>query len=225
MVTATGPLPPGAATDLVAGGVRKLRGLVEDVLEAARLEARAACVETDPRRVERILANLVTNALRHGTPPVTVEADRYADGPLVRVRDHGPGFPTDLLAVVTASGPEGFRTGEASTGKRLGLTIAFGQAQSLGARLILPTIPTEERMPPCGSSRPTSRTVMPGDTRTAPSGSKPPAGQGDCPAGGGLCLIRPLPLAQLLRVTASRSVAMRTSRWRHWCWRSGQCGR
>ncbi|WP_055719040.1 sensor histidine kinase, partial [Streptomyces niveiscabiei] len=97
MVTAAGLLPPGPAADLVAGGVRKLHGLVEDVLEIARLDARVAVVETehrqvsamarravagldgvavrivsdtlvetDPRRVERILTNLVTNALRHG---------------------------------------------------------------------------------------------------------------------------------------------------------------
>jgi hypothetical protein len=40
---------------------------------------------TDPRRVERVLANLAANALRHGAPPVEVEVD----GPVVRVRDHG----------------------------------------------------------------------------------------------------------------------------------------
>ncbi|WP_369172338.1 histidine kinase dimerization/phospho-acceptor domain-containing protein [Streptomyces sp. R28] len=51
MVTATGLLPPGPATDLVAGGVRKLRGLVEDVLEVARLDAHAVAVETGPRQV------------------------------------------------------------------------------------------------------------------------------------------------------------------------------
>ena len=162
MVTASGLLPPGPATDLVAGGVRKLRGLVEDVLEVARLDAHAVSVETeprqvsamarrsvagldgaegqvevrivadtlaetDPRRVERILANLVTNALRHGAPPVTVEVDAETNfgtnagtgigtdtdgaGPVVRVRDNGPGIPPDLLAVVAASGPQRFRTG------------------------------------------------------------------------------------------------------------------
>ncbi|WP_428837262.1 ATP-binding protein [Streptomyces coeruleofuscus] len=45
-----------------------------------------AVVSTDPRRVERILANLAANALRHGAPPVEVEVD----GPVVRVRDRGP---------------------------------------------------------------------------------------------------------------------------------------
>ncbi|MFF4501861.1 ATP-binding protein [Streptomyces sp. NPDC001401] len=166
MVTATGLLPAGPATDLVAGGVHKLRGLVEDVLEVARLDAHAVSLETeprqvsamarraaagldgvevrivadtlaetDPRRVERILTNLVTNALRHGAPPVTVDVDKDHDGAIVRVRDHGPGFPPDLLAVVTASGPQRFRTGCGSAGTGLGLTIASGQARLLGAGL------------------------------------------------------------------------------------------
>ncbi|WP_240001526.1 sensor histidine kinase [Streptomyces sp. ST1015] len=168
MVTAAGLLPPGPAADLVAGGVRKLHGLVEDVLEIARLDARVAVVETehrqvsamarravagldgvavrivsdtlvetDPRRVERILTNLVTNALRHGAAPVTVTADRGPDGPLLRVRDHGPGFPPDTLAVLTTSGPQRFRTARTSTGTGLGLSIAAGQTRLLGARLVL----------------------------------------------------------------------------------------
>jgi signal transduction histidine kinase len=162
MSAAVGLLPPGRAAELVAGGVHKLRGVVEDVLEVARMDARVAAVDTeqrevsamarravtgldevrvrvaadtvvatDPRRVERILANLAANALRHGGPPVQVEVD----GPVVRVRDHGPGFPPDLLAVLHVSGPQRFRTGSSTGGTGLGLTIATGQARLLGARL------------------------------------------------------------------------------------------
>ncbi|MFC8512680.1 ATP-binding protein [Streptomyces sp. NPDC057257] len=164
MTTAVGLLPPGEATDLVRGSVRKLRVLVEDVLEVARMDAGVATpateeqwvgamarragaglegvtvrvrddatVTTDPRRVERILTNLAANALRHGAPPVEVEVD----GPVVRVRDHGPGFPADLLAVLHTSGPQRFRTTTPGTGTGLGLTIATGQARLLHARLTL----------------------------------------------------------------------------------------
>lgn len=86
-----------------------------------------AMVETDPRRVERVLTNLVTNALRHGAEPVLVEVD----GPTVRVRDHGTGFPEHLIA----QGPQRFRTGAEGTGLGLGLTIAAGQTALLGAHL------------------------------------------------------------------------------------------
>ncbi|MCQ9179655.1 HAMP domain-containing histidine kinase [Streptomyces sp. IBSBF 2953] len=162
LATASGLLPPGPASQLMAAGVDRLRGLVEDVLEVARLDAGVATVEceprqmsamarravsgldavevhvvrdaivvTDSRRVERILANLAVNALRHGAPPVLVEVV----GAEVCVRDAGPGFPAELLAVLHASGPQRFRTGSLSGGTGLGLTIAVGQTRLIAARL------------------------------------------------------------------------------------------
>ncbi|MEV0525090.1 HAMP domain-containing sensor histidine kinase [Streptomyces sp. NPDC050439] len=88
-------------------------------------------VRTDARRLERIIANLVANARRHGAGPVDV---RVA-GPVVTVSDHGPGFPAHLLE----DGPRRFQTGarERGQGTGLGLTIAFGQAQAIGARVEL----------------------------------------------------------------------------------------
>ncbi len=92
-------------------------------------------VETDPRRLERIVGNLVVNAHRHGAAPVTVALA----GRTVIVRDHGPGFPPDLLL----HGPRRFHTGarERGSGHGLGLTIAFGQARLLGAELRLDNAP------------------------------------------------------------------------------------
>lgn len=162
MVTAAGLLPPGRPSELVRGSAQRLRELVDDVIEVARLDvsaeqaetevcglgvlvrksaaagaagqdgvtvtvARDAEVETDPRRVERIVANLVSNALRHGAPPVSVEVT----GGVVRVRDRGAGFPDSVLT----GGPQRFRTGARDKGLGLGLTIAQGQARVLAARL------------------------------------------------------------------------------------------
>ncbi|MFD8323153.1 sensor histidine kinase [Kitasatospora purpeofusca] len=99
-----------------------------------RLEA-PAVVPTDPRRVERIVTNLVANAHRHGAPPVEVTVT----GARITVRDHGPGFPDDLLA----DGPQRFRTGAAERGRGhgLGLTIAVGHAAVLGAALTFTNAP------------------------------------------------------------------------------------
>ncbi|MFD4767118.1 ATP-binding protein [Streptomyces niveus] len=94
-------------------------------------DAGAATVRTDSRRLERILTNLVVNAHRHGRAPVVVTVSD--DGRTVTVRDHGPGYPRTLLD----DGPQRFRTGarERGTGHGLGLTIALGQAQVIGATL------------------------------------------------------------------------------------------
>ncbi|MEU8776629.1 HAMP domain-containing sensor histidine kinase [Streptomyces sp. NPDC048606] len=96
-------------------------------------------VETDPRRVERIVVNLVTNAHRHGTGPVEVSVEATATGARIRVRDHGPGYPAALLT----EGPQRFRTGtpERGRGHGLGLTIALGQAKVLGAELTFANAP------------------------------------------------------------------------------------
>ncbi|WP_232792637.1 sensor histidine kinase [Actinacidiphila yeochonensis] len=168
LVTAAELLPPGRPSELVRDRVHALRTLVEDVLEVARLDGaaehpelaevelgafvgrrvaalapdavvtveREARVRTDPRRLERILGNLLANAVRHGRPRIEVTVS----GPLLRVRDHGPGFPPELLD----EGPSRFRTGSphrSGGGHGLGLTIAAGQARVLGARLTFRNLP------------------------------------------------------------------------------------
>jgi signal transduction histidine kinase len=86
-------------------------------------------VRTDPRRLERVLVNLLVNAGKHGADPVVVTVD----GSTVTVRDHGKGFSDELLK----EGPSRFRTGssERGGGHGLGLTIAVAQVRVLGGRL------------------------------------------------------------------------------------------
>ncbi len=67
----------------------------------------------------------MANAHQHGRQPVVMTVD----GQVVTVRDHGDGFPGYLLA----HGPQRFRSG--GKGHGLGLTIAVGQAEAIGATL------------------------------------------------------------------------------------------
>ncbi|WP_229886556.1 sensor histidine kinase [Streptomyces subrutilus] len=164
--TAAELLPAGRPTELVRDRVAALRTLTEDLLEVARLDADreeprldvhrlgplveavvrrsgvaarvvgargAACVRTDVRRLERILTNLLVNARRHGGDPAGVTVT--VSGTSVTVRDRGPGFPERVLR----EGPQRFLTGAAERGRGtgLGLTIALGQAQVIGARVTL----------------------------------------------------------------------------------------
>lgn len=108
------------------------RGIAAEVLVQRDQHAQT---ESDPRRLERIIGNLLENAARHGAQPVTViVTDRT-----VTVVDHGPGFPEELLA----GGPAPFRTGASArgTGTGLGLVIAAAQAEALGGRLRLENLP------------------------------------------------------------------------------------
>ncbi|MFI5616297.1 histidine kinase dimerization/phospho-acceptor domain-containing protein [Streptomyces sp. NPDC051567] len=128
-----------SGSERVETDLHQLGRLVRRVVRAAGAEAEAgtevvivrdAHVETDRRRLERVLGNLVTNAHKHGRGPVVLTVD----GPVVTVRDHGDGFPDYLVA----HGPQRFRTepGGGVKGHGLGLTIAVGQAGAIGAELV-----------------------------------------------------------------------------------------
>jgi two-component system, OmpR family, sensor histidine kinase MtrB len=125
-----------------------LAAFVESAVDRLRIQQSLApgCIEihragpeltvsTDPRRIERILANLIMNGLRHGRPPVEVTVS----GRTIEVVDHGSGYPDELIA----EGPRRFRSGlaERGDGHGLGLTIAAGHAKVLGADLILGKAP------------------------------------------------------------------------------------
>ncbi|MFC4008255.1 ATP-binding protein [Nonomuraea purpurea] len=78
----------------------------------------------DPRRFDVIVANLVGNALKHGAPPVQVNARSTENGLEVKVRDHGKGIPREALPHVF---DRFFKAGTGrarSQGSGLGLSIA-----------------------------------------------------------------------------------------------------
>ncbi len=122
----------GGAAEATAEPV-DLRPLVETVVrdrgwaERVRVEGDGARISSDPRRIERVVANLVGNALEHGGGLATVRL-----GPrTVEVEDRGPGIPPEQLAHVF----ERFWKGDpsrAGPGSGLGLAIARENARLLG---------------------------------------------------------------------------------------------
>ncbi|MFE5541976.1 sensor histidine kinase [Streptomyces sp. NPDC056492] len=160
-------LPEGRPKEMINDRLKALHLLTEDLLEISRLESgvehaelarvelgeavrravratgleasvrviRDVVVLTDRRRLDRILANLLVNADKHGEPPVEVTVE----GPVVAVRDHGPGYPPELIE----QGPQRFRTGDPGRGRGhgLGLTIVAGQAAVLEIALSFANAP------------------------------------------------------------------------------------
>ncbi|GAB2573661.1 HAMP domain-containing sensor histidine kinase [Kribbella endophytica] len=125
----------GAFVASAVGRLRMQQAIAPDSV-VVRLNGPDATVSTDSRRVERILANLIVNGLRHGRPPIEVTVQ----GRTVEVVDHGTGYPEELIA----EGPRRFRSGmaERGAGHGLGLTIAAGHAKVLGAELTFGAAPT-----------------------------------------------------------------------------------
>lgn len=140
--------------DLADLAARTIRGSGTDTGLVVRSRLRA---ETDRRRLERILGNLIANAHRHGAAPVTVTVD----GAVVTVADAGPGYPEYLLT----TGPQRFRTEGMNKGHGLGLTIARGQARALGATLTF-------RNPPSGGAE--ARVTLPAQPASAPTPASAP---------------------------------------------------
>lgn len=116
---------------------------VEDLLARAAVGEKRVAVEVpeglplvrvDVGLTDRVLANLVSNALRHGGGAVELTASRAGHAVGVAVVDHGPGVPDDLKARMFTPFD---RLGSAGRGDGvgLGLPVAQGLAEAEGATL------------------------------------------------------------------------------------------
>ena len=159
-------MPPEARrpAELLVEDVKRLRDLVEDLMEVSRLDAgtqpvrpervdlgslvgaavrargwadrvRVAADEvvltSDPRRIERIVANLIGNALEHGGREVSVRVSLDGLGAFVEVADSGPGIAREDLPHLFE---RFYKADPARTGRGtgLGLAIALENARLLG---------------------------------------------------------------------------------------------
>jgi two-component system sensor histidine kinase MtrB len=86
----------------------------------------------DPLVLERVVSNLVSNAVRYGQPPIRIVAQQRDRHLRVAVEDAGPGVPKDLEGRIF----ERFARGGGESGTGLGLAIARAYAQAHGGDLI-----------------------------------------------------------------------------------------
>ena len=91
-------------------------------------------VRVDPALLERVLANLFSNALRHSPPsrPPVLRARQLGDAVLLEVIDHGPGVPDAMKERIF----EPFqRLDDHRGGVGLGLAVAKGFAEGMGGTI------------------------------------------------------------------------------------------
>jgi signal transduction histidine kinase len=130
------PVATGETADL-ADVVRTVaRGLPADVVISDVTASGPVIVAADRLSLERIVGNLLTNASRHGAPPVTVDVSAHAGWGLLVVSDAGAGMPPELLQRAT----ERFvRADDARSrpGSGLGLSLVAELVTAYGGELRL----------------------------------------------------------------------------------------
>ncbi|HEX3806018.1 MAG TPA: ATP-binding protein [Gaiellaceae bacterium] len=112
-----------------------VRELVLDHRLADRVDiaGETSFVNVDPVQVQRVLANLIENAMKFSPPgaQVHVRVTATSQEAIVRIVDQGPGLPEDELERVF----EPFYRGRDRAGAGLGLAIARGFAAANGGRV------------------------------------------------------------------------------------------
>ena len=108
--------------------------------ERLRLDADEVVLTSDPRRLERIVANLIGNALEHGGREVVVRVGRDGVGAFVEVSDRGPGIAREDLPHLF---DRFYKADRARTGHGtgLGLAIALENARLLGGDITVTSEP------------------------------------------------------------------------------------
>lgn len=160
---ATGAVVPQLRTvgydDVVA---RALSTVDSGHLVATEVDETLPAVLADSGLLERVVANLIDNALRHGLgASVVIRAAVHGGEAELQVSDRGPGLPAGALDSLFAPFQ---RLGDraSSPGVGLGLTVARGFTQAMGGRIraehtpgggltmtiTLPLAPTASTTPP-----------------------------------------------------------------------------
>src|SRR4051794_1735339 len=114
--------------EVVRGVAAERAGEIEIRIDPALL------MQADALAFDRIVSNLITNALRYGQRPIAVSASAQDRHFRLTVEDHGPGVPRELEPLLF----ERFTRGDnaAKSGAGLGLSIARAYAQAHGGELL-----------------------------------------------------------------------------------------
>jgi two-component system sensor histidine kinase MtrB len=117
---------------------------INAVIEAARraggwgdtvtIDGPSLWVVAEGRRLERVVTNLLSNAVEHGGPPIGVTVSEQGADVVVEVSDAGPGIPPERQQVIFERFYKG-DTARAGGGAGLGLAIAAEHTRAMGGTL------------------------------------------------------------------------------------------
>jgi two-component system sensor histidine kinase MtrB len=109
-------------------------------LDKVAVDGEPLTLTTDPRRVERIVANLVENAVEHSGRDVRVRTSSDGARGYVEVADGGPGIAAEQLPLIFERfyKADSARTG---AGSGLGLAIALENARLVGGDITVSSDP------------------------------------------------------------------------------------
>ena len=160
------------AAEKMIAEVRRLRGLVEELMEISKLHAGRESIRSEPlelghlvrsvvstrkwdglvtmegypvnivtdrRRLERIVANLISNAVRHGQKEVRTRTGSREGTAFIQVSDEGPGIEPEYVDNIF---DRFYKVDPARPGgSGLGLSIAAENARLLGGSIDVETEP------------------------------------------------------------------------------------
>jgi two-component system sensor histidine kinase MtrB len=160
------------AAERMIAEVRRLRALVDELMEISRLHSGRESIRTEPvdlahlvrhvissrkwdglvsvegegvnvftdrRRLERVVTNLVSNALRHGEKDVRVKTGSRDGSAFVEVSDRGPGIAPEYVDNIF---DRFYKVDPARPGgSGLGLSIAAENSRLLGGTISVDTEP------------------------------------------------------------------------------------
>jgi PAS domain S-box-containing protein len=156
--------PKVRASDLATIVGRTVESLDVHDRRSILVQTESVVVPVDAPKIERIVENLVMNAVRHTEPDVRIWVRLWSKdgGAVIAVEDDGPGVPVDLRHEIFEPFRQGPTSSAHSPGTGIGLSLVAAFADLHGGRAWI-----EDREGGGASFR----VFLPGDTADHPTGN------------------------------------------------------
>lgn len=137
------------ANDIPREAVANMQGYADGFGVGLMLELQntGASVQVDPRRMQQVMDNLISNAVKYSPKGESVEITSALEEAeiVIKVRDHGPGIPKAAQSAIferfakPAHGPD-----TQASGTGLGLAISRELVERMGGTLLLDSVHVDE---------------------------------------------------------------------------------